>query len=51
MNELLGTYKTLSELGYNIVWTFVWIAVGYLIITLSISALFHVLEKRYGVAR
>ncbi|RSS83243.1 amino acid ABC transporter permease [Streptomyces sp. WAC06614] len=51
VTELLGTYKTLNELGYNIVWTFVWIAVGYLIITLSISALFNVLEKRYGVAR
>ncbi|MFE5540539.1 MULTISPECIES: amino acid ABC transporter permease [Streptomyces] len=51
VTELLGSYKTLSELGYDIVWTFVWIAVGYLIITLSISALFHVLEKRYGVAR
>ncbi|MFC8506654.1 amino acid ABC transporter permease [Streptomyces sp. NPDC057411] len=51
VTELLGTYKTLSELGYNIVWTFVWIAVGYLIITLAISALFHYLEKRWGVAR
>ncbi|MEU8764642.1 amino acid ABC transporter permease [Streptomyces sp. NPDC048659] len=51
VTELLGTYKTLSELGYNIVWTFVWIAVGYLIITLAISALFHWLEKRWGVAR
>ena len=49
--ELLGTYKTLNELGYNIIWTFVWIAVGYLIITLSISALFHLMEKRWGVAR
>ncbi|MGW4672237.1 amino acid ABC transporter permease [Streptomyces sp. NPDC004324] len=51
VTELLGTYKTLSELGYNIVWTFVWIAVGYLIITLAISAVFNVLEKRWGVAR
>ncbi|BAU87078.1 polar amino acid ABC transporter inner membrane subunit [Streptomyces laurentii] len=51
VTELLGTYKTLSELGFNIIWTFVWIAVGYLIITLAISALFHYLEKRYGVAR
>ncbi|MBA4861989.1 amino acid ABC transporter permease [Streptomyces sp. PSKA54] len=49
--ELLGTYKVLSERGYNIIWTFVWIAVGYLIITLTISAVFNVLEKRYGVAR
>ncbi|WP_030858243.1 amino acid ABC transporter permease [Streptomyces sp. NRRL F-2747] len=51
VTELLGTYKTLSELGYNIIWTFVWIAVGYLIITLSISALFNVLEKRWGITR
>lgn len=51
VTELLGTYKTLSELGYNIVWTFVWIALGYLIITLAISAIFNVLEKRWGVAR
>ncbi|KAA6213132.1 amino acid ABC transporter permease [Streptomyces albofaciens JCM 4342] len=49
--ELLGTYKTLNELGYDIVWTFVWIAVGYLIVTLTISALFNVLEKRWGVPR
>ncbi|MEU9996718.1 amino acid ABC transporter permease [Streptomyces sp. NPDC048370] len=51
VTELLGTYKTLSELGYNIIWTFVWIAVGYLIITLTISALFNFMEKRWGVAR
>ncbi|MEU0006711.1 amino acid ABC transporter permease [Streptomyces sp. NPDC006314] len=49
--ELLGTYKTINELGYNIVWTFVWIALGYLIITLAISALFNVLERTWGVAR
>ncbi|MCX5440566.1 MULTISPECIES: amino acid ABC transporter permease [unclassified Streptomyces] len=51
VNELLGTYKTLSELGYNIIWTFFWIAVGYLIITLTISAIFNLLEKRWGVPR
>lgn len=51
VTELLGTYKTLNELGYNIIWTFVWIAVGYLIITLAISALFNLMEKRWGVAR
>ncbi|MFF7177923.1 ABC transporter permease subunit [Streptomyces sp. NPDC008121] len=51
VTELLGTYKTLSELGYNIIWTFVWIAVGYLIITLTISAIFNIMEKRWGVAR
>ncbi|MGW1891416.1 amino acid ABC transporter permease [Streptomyces sp. NPDC002004] len=51
VTELLGTYKVLSELGYNIIWTFVWIAVGYLIITLAISAVFNLMEKRWGVAR
>ncbi|QGV77796.1 amino acid ABC transporter permease [Streptomyces ficellus] len=51
VTELLGTYKTLNELGYSIIWTFVWIALGYLIITLTISAVFHIMEKRWGVAR
>ncbi|MEV6418428.1 amino acid ABC transporter permease [Streptomyces sp. NPDC051662] len=51
VTELLGTYKSLNEMGYSIIWTFVWIAVGYLIITLSISALFHFMEKHWGVAR
>ncbi|MFG2353186.1 amino acid ABC transporter permease [Streptomyces sp. NPDC048521] len=51
VTELLGTYKTINELGYNIVWTFVWIALGYLVITLAISALFNVLERTWGVAR
>ncbi|MCL7494341.1 MULTISPECIES: amino acid ABC transporter permease [Streptomyces] len=49
--ELLGVYKPLNEMGYSIVWTFVWIAVGYLLVTLTISAIFNVLEKRFGVAR
>ncbi|GAA3486492.1 MULTISPECIES: amino acid ABC transporter permease [Streptomyces] len=51
VTELLGTYKTLNELGYSVIWSFVWIALGYLIVTLTISALFHALEKRWGVAR
>ncbi|ORT58294.1 amino acid ABC transporter permease [Streptomyces sp. CB03238] len=51
VTELLGTYKTLNELGYSIIWTFIWIALGYLIITLTISAVFNVMEKRWGVAR
>ncbi|MGW4382710.1 amino acid ABC transporter permease [Kitasatospora sp. NPDC004531] len=49
--ELLGTYRTINELGYSIIWTFVWIAVGYLIITLAISALFNLLERRVAVSR
>ncbi|MFG2193537.1 amino acid ABC transporter permease [Streptomyces sp. NPDC048639] len=51
VTELLGVYKPLGELGYSIVWSFVWIAVGYLIVTLAISLLFNVLEKRWGVPR
>ncbi|MFE0458793.1 amino acid ABC transporter permease [Kitasatospora sp. NPDC058965] len=51
VTELLGTYRTINELGYGIVWTFVWIAVGYLIITLAISAVFNLLERRLAVAR
>ncbi|GAA1273779.1 amino acid ABC transporter permease [Kitasatospora nipponensis] len=49
--ELLGSYRTINELGYDIVWTFVWIAVGYLVITLSLSALFSLLERRLAVSR
>ncbi|GAA2748086.1 amino acid ABC transporter permease [Kitasatospora cinereorecta] len=49
--ELLGSYRTINELGYGIVWTFVWIAVGYLVITLAISALFNGLERRVAVSR
>lgn len=49
--ELLSTYKTLSENGYSVVWSFVWIALGYLILTLAISGLFHLMERRWGVAR
>ncbi|MFB7471691.1 amino acid ABC transporter permease [Kitasatospora sp. NPDC056184] len=51
VTELLGTYRTINELGYSIVWTFVWIAVGYLIITLAISAVFNLLERRLAVSR
>ncbi|NUU25252.1 MAG: amino acid ABC transporter permease [Streptomycetaceae bacterium] len=49
--ELLGVYRPLNELGFNIVWTFVWIAAGYLIITLTISAVFGFMEKHWEVVR
>jgi glutamate transport system permease protein len=51
VTELLGTYKPLNELGYGIVWTFVWIAVGYLVVTLALAGLFALLERKFGVAR
>lgn len=50
VTELLGTYKPLNELGYGIVWTFVWIAAGYLIVTLGLAGVFALLERRLGVA-
>ncbi|GAA1070237.1 amino acid ABC transporter permease [Kitasatospora arboriphila] len=49
--ELLGTYRTVNELGYSVIWAFVWIAAGYLLLTLAISALFGVLERRAAVSR
>ncbi|GAA2237738.1 MULTISPECIES: amino acid ABC transporter permease [Kitasatospora] len=51
VTELLGTYRTLNELGYSIIWAFVWIAAGYLIISLAISALFNLLERRVAASR
>ncbi|MFE4974910.1 amino acid ABC transporter permease [Kitasatospora sp. NPDC056651] len=51
VTELLGTYRTINELGYSIIWTFVWIAIGYLIITLAVSAVFNLLERRVAVSR
>ena len=51
VTELLGTYRTINELGYSIIWTFFWIAVGYLMITLAISAVFNLLERRVAVSR
>ncbi|WP_327288126.1 amino acid ABC transporter permease [Streptomyces sp. NBC_01198] len=50
VTELLGTYKPLNELGYGIVWIFVWIAAGYLLVTLSLAGLFGLLERKLGVA-
>ncbi len=49
--ELFAQQKRLSELGYNIVAIFVWIAIAYLIITSAISALFRLLENRLAVTR
>ncbi|MFI0719290.1 amino acid ABC transporter permease [Streptomyces sp. NPDC021224] len=51
VTELLGTYKPLNEQGYGIVWTFVWIAVGYLVVTLALAGVFAVLERKFGVPR
>lgn len=51
VTELLSTNAQMVENGYYVIWVFVWIAVGYLIITLTLSALFAALEKKLAVTR
>ncbi|MFD8261386.1 MULTISPECIES: amino acid ABC transporter permease [Streptomyces] len=51
VTELFGVQKLLSDQGYVITWIFLWVALGYLVITFSISGLFRLLERRLGVAR
>jgi glutamate transport system permease protein len=51
VTELFGWQKTLSDQGYAIAWIFLWVALGYLVITFSISGLFRLLERRMEVAR
>ncbi|MYS80409.1 amino acid ABC transporter permease [Embleya scabrispora] len=49
--ELMGTSSTMIENGYKSLWVLVWIAIGYLIITLTMSALLAALEKKLAVVR
>ncbi|MGW7416601.1 amino acid ABC transporter permease [Streptomyces sp. NPDC054863] len=49
--ELFGVQKTLSEDGYAILPIFIFVALGYLIVTFAISGLFRLLERRMEVAR
>ncbi|UGQ13922.1 amino acid ABC transporter permease [Yinghuangia sp. ASG 101] len=49
--DLYGTSAQMVENGDKVLWVFLWIALGYLIITLSLSALFAALEKKLAVAR
>lgn len=51
VTELFGVQKLLSDKGFEIGWIFLWVAIGYLIITFTISGLFRLLERRLGVAR
>jgi glutamate transport system permease protein len=51
VTELFGVQKLLSDQGFAIAWIFLWVALGYLVITFSISGLFRLLERRLGVAR
>jgi glutamate transport system permease protein len=51
VTELFGWQKALSEQGYAIVPIFLWVALGYLVITFAISGVFRLLERRLEVAR
>ncbi|NUU21438.1 MAG: amino acid ABC transporter permease [Streptomycetaceae bacterium] len=51
VHDLFGTNNAMVENGDNVLWVFFWIAVGYLIITLTLSAVFAALEKMLAVAR
>ncbi|MGW6055857.1 amino acid ABC transporter permease [Streptomyces sp. NPDC055189] len=49
--DLFNVSKTLSNDGYDIAVIFVWITLGYLVITYAISGVFRLLEHRLEVAR
>ncbi|MFF9869035.1 MULTISPECIES: amino acid ABC transporter permease [unclassified Streptomyces] len=49
--DLFGWQKLMSEQGYDIVPIFLWVALGYLVITFTISGIFRLLESRLEVAR
>uniref|UniRef100_A0AAU2V1F5 Amino acid ABC transporter permease n=1 Tax=Streptomyces sp. NBC_00003 TaxID=2903608 RepID=A0AAU2V1F5_9ACTN len=51
VTELFGWQKLMSDQGYDIVPVFVWVALGYLIVTFAMSGLFRLLERRMEVAR
>ncbi|MCQ0024906.1 amino acid ABC transporter permease [Streptomyces somaliensis DSM 40738] len=51
VTELFGWQKLLSDQGYDIVSLFFWVALGYLVITFTISGAFRLLERRLEVAR
>ncbi|WP_299540550.1 amino acid ABC transporter permease [uncultured Streptomyces sp.] len=49
--ELFGWQKLMSDRGYSITPVFIWVALGYLVVTFVISGLFRLLERRMEVAR
>jgi glutamate transport system permease protein len=51
VTELMGTSAEMVENGYKSVWVLTWIAIGYLVITLSMSAALAALEKKLAVVR
>ncbi|MYW02071.1 amino acid ABC transporter permease [Streptomyces sp. SID3343] len=51
VTELMGTSAQMVENGYKSLWVLTWIAIGYLVITLSMSAALAALEKKLAVVR
>ncbi|MBM7442622.1 MULTISPECIES: amino acid ABC transporter permease [unclassified Streptomyces] len=51
VTELFGWQKLMSDRGYEITPVFIWVALGYLVVTFTISGLFRLLERRMEVAR
>jgi glutamate transport system permease protein len=51
VTELMGTSAQMVENGYKALWVLTWIAIGYLIITLSMCAALAALEKKLAVVR
>ncbi|MFE6664996.1 amino acid ABC transporter permease [Streptomyces sp. NPDC057697] len=51
VTELFGWQKLMSDRGYAITPVFIWVALGYLVVTFAISGLFWLIERRMEVAR
>lgn len=51
VTELFGWQKLMSDRGYAITPVFIWVALGYLVVTFAISGLFWLVERRMEVAR
>ena len=49
--EAGGIYQNLSERGYNVLVGLLWVAVGFLILVIPLSALQNRLDKRWSTAR
>jgi glutamate transport system permease protein len=49
--EAGSVYQTLSERGYNVLLGLIWVAVGFVILVIPLTALQQRLERRWSVAR
>ena len=51
LDDLLKTARTIGSRGFDYSESFLWAAVGYLILTLAATVTIRVLEKRYAIRR